>query len=424
MTETLSYDALNQLVESSASNGGQEYYVYDAKGNRVLTRSTSAGTTTLTAYPFGLQERTSSGSGTYQSQIDYDTIAGHLIGWSSGTSTTYDLTDALGSVVLSFSAGGIQGEQLSGPYGNQRYMEGSLGTDKGYTGQFADSITGLDYYNARWYDPVSGRFVSPDSVQGNAQGMDPYAYVEGNPETRTDPTGHWGWAIAAVVVLAAAVTAPFWAPAILPAAAAGVICTFAGAYVGGAIFGGVTAGIGDLVDTISGHGPKSLSDLMDGVGVGSIAGGITGMIGQSVAPLLSKAVGFATEGLEGTDAQATGNWVKGCLNGGWQNALSAAAGAFFGQVYQASAQAVSTVQLAAAQEKDPARKAMEARQAKEYTTFVNRLRVDQQQNTQSIRNKYQSNWRAYYDYAVFEAAVTAGAADNGTPVRFGHMNIS
>jgi hypothetical protein len=36
---------------------------------------------------------------------------------------------------------------------------------------------------------VSGQFVSPDSVQGNAQGMDPYAYVEGNPETWTDPTG-------------------------------------------------------------------------------------------------------------------------------------------------------------------------------------------------------------------------------------------
>jgi RHS repeat-associated protein len=190
VTETLSYDALNQLVESSASNGGQEYYVYDASGERVLKRSTSAGTTTLTAYPFGLQERTSSGGGRYQNQIDYDSIAGHLIGWSSGTSTTYDLTDALGSVVLSFSAGGIQGEQLYGPYGNQRYLEGSLGTDKGYnTGQFADSVTGLDYDHARWYDPVSGRFVSPDGVQGNAQGMDPYAYVEGNPETRTDPTG-------------------------------------------------------------------------------------------------------------------------------------------------------------------------------------------------------------------------------------------
>jgi uncharacterized protein RhaS with RHS repeats len=50
-------------------------------------------------------------------------------------------------------------------------------------------VTGLDYDNARWYDPVSGQFLSPDSVQGNAQGMDPYAYVGNDPETRVDPTG-------------------------------------------------------------------------------------------------------------------------------------------------------------------------------------------------------------------------------------------
>ena len=29
-----------------------------------------------------------------------------------------------------------------------------------------------------------------DGVQGNAQGMDPYAYVGGNPESRTDPKGN------------------------------------------------------------------------------------------------------------------------------------------------------------------------------------------------------------------------------------------
>ncbi|MBO0796364.1 MAG: hypothetical protein J2P36_36195, partial [Ktedonobacteraceae bacterium] len=34
-----------------------------------------------------------------------------------------------------------------------------------------------------------GRFVSADTEQGNAQGLDPYAYVKGNPETMTDPTG-------------------------------------------------------------------------------------------------------------------------------------------------------------------------------------------------------------------------------------------
>lgn len=76
------------------------------------------------------------------------------------------------------------------PTATNAMWAGSLGTSKGYTGQYNDSLTGLDYYNARYYDPVVGRFLSADTVQGNGQGMDPYAYVGGNPETETDPTGH------------------------------------------------------------------------------------------------------------------------------------------------------------------------------------------------------------------------------------------
>ena len=64
-------------------------------------------------------------------------------------------------------------------------------TTKGFTGQYADSVTGLDYYNARYYDPVAGVFLSADMVQGKMQGMNPYGYVGGNPETNTDPTGKY-----------------------------------------------------------------------------------------------------------------------------------------------------------------------------------------------------------------------------------------
>ncbi len=92
-------------------------------------------------------------------------------------------------MLTTLSASAVLGEQTYGPYGNQRYIQGSMGTDKGYTGQFTDAVTGLDYYNARYYDPVIGAFLSPDNVQGNAQGMSPYLYVGGNPETATDPTG-------------------------------------------------------------------------------------------------------------------------------------------------------------------------------------------------------------------------------------------
>ena len=80
----------------------------------------------------------------------------------------------------------VLGNQVYGPYGNQRYTQGSMGTAKGYTGQYADA-TGLDYYNARYYDPIVGRFVSADTEQG----IDPYTYMRGNLETMTDPTGQF-----------------------------------------------------------------------------------------------------------------------------------------------------------------------------------------------------------------------------------------
>lgn len=109
------------------------------------------------------------------------------------------LTDTLGSVVAATNnvsgSGAVQGNQAYGPYGNSRYSKGSVGTQKGFTEQIADPITGLDDYGARYYDPVVGQFVSADVVQGNVQGLDPYAYVGGNPETLSDPTGNYDTAV-------------------------------------------------------------------------------------------------------------------------------------------------------------------------------------------------------------------------------------
>src|SRR5260370_32006701 len=66
-------------------------------------------------------------------------------------------------------------------------------TDYGFTGQHADSASGLDYYNARYYDPLAGQFASADTVLPGGGydiwGLSRYAYVEDNPETRSDPTG-------------------------------------------------------------------------------------------------------------------------------------------------------------------------------------------------------------------------------------------
>jgi RHS repeat-associated protein len=191
---------------SSAAN--EEWYLYDASGNRVMRRSASTTSTgnpataaaTITVYAFGLEEHVYSYSGsgstlTTTSNTYYYSLGGRLLGSYNGINTSFYLTDLLGSVVSTISntasSASVLGNQLYGPYGNQRYAKGSIGTAKGFTGQYSDQLTGLDYYNARYYDPVAGRFTSADTVQGNAQGADPYAYVRGNPETKNDPTGHF-----------------------------------------------------------------------------------------------------------------------------------------------------------------------------------------------------------------------------------------
>lgn len=49
-------------------------------------------------------------------------------------------------MLTSLSASAVLDEQIYGPYGNQRYTQGTMGTNKGYTGQFQDAVSGFDYY--------------------------------------------------------------------------------------------------------------------------------------------------------------------------------------------------------------------------------------------------------------------------------------
>jgi RHS repeat-associated protein len=60
-----------------------------------------------------------------------------------------------------------------------------------FTGQRLDG-TGLYYYNARYYDPTIGRFISADTViqnPANPQCLNRYSYCLNNPLKYTDPSG-------------------------------------------------------------------------------------------------------------------------------------------------------------------------------------------------------------------------------------------
>jgi len=77
-------------------------------------------------------------------------------------------------------------------WGETRHTYGTTPTTFRFTGQREDATIGLYFYNARYYDPVLGRFIAPDTIvpePGNPQALNRYSYVLNNALRYTDPTG-------------------------------------------------------------------------------------------------------------------------------------------------------------------------------------------------------------------------------------------
>jgi RHS repeat-associated protein len=103
-------------------------------------------------------------------------------------------SDHLGSTSLTTDiTGTLVAETRYLPYGEERWITGTLVTDFTFTGQRAERGFGLLDYNARYYDPRLGRFISPDSIvhnPSNPKALDRYSYGRNNPLKYIDPTGH------------------------------------------------------------------------------------------------------------------------------------------------------------------------------------------------------------------------------------------
>jgi RHS repeat-associated protein len=125
--------------------------------------------TGLTTYIGSIEEVQVSSGTTGATTTTYYAVGGKRVAANVNGTFYYFGYDALGSQVAVFNnSGNLIGSQLYGPYGDQRYSNGTLPTTIGFTGQQTDSVTGLDYYNARYYDPAVGQFLSADTVQGYA----------------------------------------------------------------------------------------------------------------------------------------------------------------------------------------------------------------------------------------------------------------
>ena len=94
------------------------------------------------------------------------TVARLKTGSVDGPETAYLHADHLGSpVAATDEAGAILWSDNFTPYGESFPGPAANENDEGFTGHIQDTASGLTYMQARYYDPVIGRFLSNDPCQ-------------------------------------------------------------------------------------------------------------------------------------------------------------------------------------------------------------------------------------------------------------------
>ncbi len=185
--QTLVWDAQNRLSQVQDNNGDLlEQYWYDVDGARA--KKTSGTTTTCTFFVHYEEEVT----GGVTTTVSHYSFGGLRIAVKRGNDLFHLHCDHLGSTSLTTDgAGAATASRAYYAYGAERAASGVLQIDHTFTGQKRDS-TGLMYYNARYYDPALGTFISPDPIipdPGMVIDYNRFLYVRGNPFKYTDPSG-------------------------------------------------------------------------------------------------------------------------------------------------------------------------------------------------------------------------------------------
>ncbi|NIM92088.1 MAG: hypothetical protein GTO18_00005, partial [Anaerolineales bacterium] len=177
---------------SQISDGSDTWdFTYDGDGVRVKQENPD-GTTTLFL-----------GGGAYEVHIDgqtttvkkYYAITSHRVQRDNSGNLHYLLTDHLGSVVAALDGNGsLESDERYLPFGGLRDSSSISETDFAFTGQRNLSAIGLMDYNARFYSPSIGRFISADPATPgllNPQSYNRYSYTINNPLIFVDPSGYY-----------------------------------------------------------------------------------------------------------------------------------------------------------------------------------------------------------------------------------------
>jgi RHS repeat-associated protein len=216
---TITWNASGMPVKIELTGKGIEAsFIYDGSGARIAKIVKTNGQLTSTTVYFGNMEKETdyTQSPAKQTITKYYFAGGKRIALRKNNGDPIYLhKDHLSSSTLFTNNAGEKQDVLLTyyPYGTTRPnwdlpTEVSLsGTKTGlssalsflpsnhlYTDQIQDPETELYYYNARYYNPTIGMFISADTA---ADSLNKYAYANNNPILFNDPSGHaaitdWG----------------------------------------------------------------------------------------------------------------------------------------------------------------------------------------------------------------------------------------
>jgi RHS repeat-associated protein len=200
LDHTYQYDAENHL--KSYDGGVGAAYTYDGEGHRVKKVTGNGTLSTIFVYDAEGKLVAEYATNTAGSEVGTRYLTQDALGSTrvvTATSSKAPTALTAPSLVKSRSDYLPFGEEIKVGIGGrtqaQGYLYGSGVADNNrqkFTGKERDDETGLDYFVARYYAAMQGRFISPDPVAGsilNPQSFNAYSYVWNNPLKLTDPTG-------------------------------------------------------------------------------------------------------------------------------------------------------------------------------------------------------------------------------------------
>jgi RHS repeat-associated protein len=294
---TLTFGARDLLTRVAREDGVVVEFDYDYNGRRLRKRVRSGAGIRDTLFIGENFEVKPDGA---RVRLCNDPEGGATLVVVDGVDSTVLHHDYLGNVVaVRDSATGTARTVHYLPYGKHLEQAEDLG-DILFAGTRLDEETGLYYMRMRYYDPLLGRFISPDPIAvTNAEegrirplSLNPYSYALDNPLRFNDVNGLWTFwegfltiVAVALVVVATAVTF----------GAAGVIALAVGAAVG-AIIGGITTGSVDGALTGAMLGFGIVATVLSGVYLGGLIGGAFGA--SALGAELGTVVGVYSAGIQ------------------------------------------------------------------------------------------------------------------------------